>query len=316
MANVNLLESWLDRFLDFMRVERNASAHTTKAYAEDLFAARDYLAQQLGGLPVIEQVTTRLIRGMLAHWHEEGYAASSIARRLSGLRSFCRYVCREGGLERNPTAGLRSPRLGRKLPHFLGEKQIDTLLNAPCPDTPLGLRDRALLETAYSGGLRVSELVGIDLPDVDLEEQIIRVRGKGKRERMAPVGKFAIAAIIRWLEARRPRLDAAPHHQRALFLNKNGTRLTTRSVGRALEKYLALAGLDPKTSPHTLRHTFATHLLDRGADIRSVQELLGHASIATTQIYTHLTTERLKAEYDKAHQSAGRKTPEPADAAR
>lgn len=294
MASDNL-ESWIDRFLEYLRIERNSSAHTVKGYAEDLFAFRDFLSTQLSGaMPTLDTLVTRQIRGFLAHLHEQNYAPSSITRKLSALRSFAKFLRRHDAIERNPTEGLRGPRQGRKLPHFLGNQQIETLLNAPPKNERLGIRDRALLETAYAGGLRVSELVGINIDDVDLEEGIARIRGKGKRERVAPLGKYAIVAIIRWMAIRE-----APE-QKALFLNKNGTRLTARSVGRMLEKYLKIAGLDPRTSPHTLRHTFATHLLDRGADIRSVQELLGHASVSTTQIYTHITTDRLKQEYDRA----------------
>lgn len=301
----NGLEAWSDRFLDHLRVERNASAHTTKSYAEDLFAARQFWIGQLGHLPTVEDFSTRNIRAVIAHWGELGLAASSVARRLSSLRSFARYLCRQGALSRNPTEGLRGPKLGRKLPHFLAGNQIETLLAAPSDQTPFGLRDRAMLETAYAAGLRVSELVGLDLGDLDLEEGVLRVRGKGKKERLAPIGSFATKAIQRWLAVRRPKSNTARPID-AVFLNKSGTRLSARSVGRLLEKYLKVAGLDPRTSPHTLRHTFATHLLERGADIRGVQELLGHASIATTQIYTHLTPERLKTAYDKAHPRARR----------
>lgn len=298
MANTTL-EMVIDQFLDYLRVEKNSSEHTKKAYAEDLFAVRDYLAETLGRLPLLGDLTTRRIRTFLAQLHEKGYAASSVSRRLSSMRSYCRYACRQGLMERNPTDGLRGPRSGRTLPKFLEGSQIEALLNAPPADSPLGLRDRALLETCYSAGLRVSELVGVDLEDVDLHQGVLRIRGKGKRERMAPLGRYALAALGRWLAVRKPagsRADA----QRALFLNKNGTRLSSRSVGRLMEKYLAQAGLDPKISPHTLRHTFATHLLDRGADIRSVQEMLGHSSITTTQIYTHLTTDKLRQIYDEA----------------
>ncbi len=292
------MEPWIDRFIDHLRIERHASAHTLKAYSEDLLAARNFLRDRGEGL---DALVSRNIRGFLAHLHESGYAASSIARRFSGLRSFCKFLLREGAIARNPTEGLRSPKQGRKLPHFLAGNQIDALLNAPPADVPAGLRDRAILETLYGGGLRVAELVALDLESVDFEEGLAVVRGKGKRERIAPIGKHAAAALVRWLNVRRPALNAKGTPCPAVFLNRRGTRLTTRSVGRMLEKRLQQAGLDPRTSPHTLRHTFATHLLERGADLRSVQELLGHASVATTQVYTHVTAERLREVYDRAH---------------
>lgn len=299
------LESWIDRFLEHLKLERNASAHTIKSYAEDLFAARDFLRGPGGKLPQVPDLGTSQIRAWVAGLHASGFAPTSIARRLSTVKSFCRYLCREGVLDRNPAQGLRAPRPGRHLPKFIEASQIEALLEAPPADRPMGLRDRALLETCYGAGLRVSELVGINLEDLDLETGTVRIRGKGKRERLAPLGRHATSAIGRWLAARKPAPGAAPRHRSALFLNKNGTRLTTRSVGRMLEKYLRAAGLDPKLSPHSLRHSFATHLLNRGADIRGVQELLGHASITTTQIYTHLTTDRLRAEYDRAHARRG-----------
>lgn len=287
----------VDSFIDHLRVERNASEHTLKSYAEDLRSLGEYLRRQ-NPKPTIDHLTTREIRGYLSDLHASGYSPTTVTRRLSSTRSFCRYLCRQGILERNPTEGLRGPKTRRPLPRVLGDAQMDKLLEAPAADTPLGRRDRAMLETAYSAGLRVSELVGLNIDDLDLEEGIVRVRGKGKRERLAPIGSYAVRALQKWMADRRP--APKPGAQKALFLNKFGTRLTARSVGRLLAKYLAIAGLDPKTSPHTLRHTFATHLLNRGADIRSVQELLGHASITTTQIYTHLTNERLRSEYDRA----------------
>lgn len=291
------MEQWIDRFLDHLRTERNASPHTVKGYAEDLFALRSSLGQR-NSVAGLHDLTTSQIREFLSSLHRSGFSASSVARKLSSLRSFCRFLCREGALDRNPTEGLRGPKQPRRLPKVLGNDPIEKLLTAPSDQTPLGLRDRALLETAYAGGLRVSELVGLDREDVDLRAGIARVRGKGKRERLSPIGKFAVEAIQKWLPHRKPAVHKSA--QRALFLNKRGGRLSARSVGRLMQKYLALAGLDPAASPHTLRHTFATHLLNRGADIRSVQELLGHASITTTQIYTHLTSERLRGEYDKA----------------
>ncbi len=294
------MEDWIDRFLGYLKHQRNASAYTIKSYAEDLAGARTILAGLLSETVPVEQVTPRQVRALVAAWSEQGFAPSTIARKLSSLRSFFRFICRQGGLTRDPTQGIRAPKQGRKLPHFLTEQHIDALLEAPPNEGAAGLRDRAILETFYSGGLRCAELVSLNLDDCDLSQGILRVRGKGKRERLAPIGKHAIAALFRWLAVRRPAVSANGKPADAVFLNKFGKRLTTRSVGRMLEKYLALAGLDPKTSPHTLRHTFATHLLNRGADIRSVQELLGHASITTTQIYTHVSTDRLREQYDQA----------------
>lgn len=176
------IETWTDRFLDHLRIERNSSAHTVKSYAEDLSAVREFLGQRAGKLPTLADLTTKQIRTMTATWHESGYAASSVSRRLSSLRSFCRFLCRHEAIERNPTEGLRGPKGARKLPRFYTDAQIEALLNAPPKDGPMGLRDRALLETCYAGGLRVSELVGLDVEDVDLDEGVLRVRGKGKRE--------------------------------------------------------------------------------------------------------------------------------------
>ena len=221
------------------------------------------------------------------------------------MRSWCRFLCRQGTLTANPADGLRGPRQDKKLPHFLGVEDMLRLLEAPPADTPLGLRDRAILETLYSAGLRVSELTGLNVEDVDLD------RGAGDGARQGTQGTPGPArpagperSLRRWLDGRAAVLAGLRRPPAALFLNKNGTRLTSRSVGRLLEKYLAQAGLDPRTSPHTLRHSFATHLLDAGADIRSVQELLGHRSLGTTQIYTHVTTHRLQDSYEKAHPRA------------
>lgn len=300
------MEHWTDRFLEYLRLERNASPLTIKSYAEDLFAARDHLTSELGRLPAVDDVSTRWVRAWLAHGHESGLAATSVCRRLSALRSFCKFLRRREVIERDPTEGLRGPRAGRRLPRYLGNEQIQALLEAPPAETAAGLRDRAILETAYAAGLRVSEVVGLNLDDVDLQQGVLLVRGKGKRERLAPIGQFAVGAIRRWLAVRRPKAGASERHRQALFLNKLGTRLSVRGVGRLLEKYLKMAGLDPRTSPHTLRHTFATHLLDRGADIRGVQELLGHASITTTQIYTHLSRARIQKAYDQAHPRGGK----------
>lgn len=263
-----------------------------------------YLCDSMGKSPAPREITPLELRTYVAALHDAGYAKSSISRRLASLRSYFRFAQREGLCESNPAKPLRNPRRERKLPHFLSNREIGKLLNAPAKTDAMGLRDRAILETLYSAGLRVSELVGVNESDLDFEGGLVRVRGKGKRERLAPLGSFAMRALKAWLRMRSPAKGLAKEEATAVFLNKFGKRLTTRSVGRMLEKYLKQTGLDQRTSPHTLRHSFATHLLDRGADIRSVQELLGHKSLVTTQIYTHISTAGLRAAYEKAHPRA------------
>jgi integrase/recombinase XerC len=301
------MQSAISQFLRYLSVERNAAALTIKSYREDLFSLADYLSQANGRETAPADVTPLDLRGYVSALHEAGYAKTSVARRLASLRTFYKFAQREGLAASNPAKPLRNPRPDRKLPHFLSTDEVGRLLQAPSATTPLGLRDRAILETMYSAGLRVSEAVGINDGDLDLAERLIRIRGKGRRERLAPIGSFAVKAIQRWLairtlSAKEPRGLLAP-----LFTNKRGGRLTTRSVHRMLLKHLKLTGLDLRTTPHTLRHSFATHLLDRGADIRSVQELLGHKSLVTTQIYTHVSTAALRAVYERAHPRAKRK---------
>jgi integrase/recombinase XerC len=295
----------VDRFLQYLRVERNASDLTAKSYREDLYALADYLTEARGGsCPSPGEITVLELRGYVAALHESGYANSTIARRLASLRSFFRFGLREGWTKTNPAKPLRNPRKGRTLPHFLSAEDIGRLLDAPPPGNPQGLRDRAILETMYSAGLRVSELVGLRDGDLDFAACVIRVRGKGRRERLSPIGSYAIAALQSWFNARKLKKGQSPGPETAVFVNRFGGRLSTRGVARLLEKYLKITGLDSRTTPHSLRHSFATHLLDRGADIRSVQELLGHKSLVTTQIYTHVSTTALRATYNKAHPRA------------
>jgi integrase/recombinase XerC len=297
----------IDGFLRYLKVERNASELTLKSYSEDFNSLQDYLRDRVGEVSSPAELDVATLRGYVAYLHECDYSKATIARRLACLRSFLRYCQREGLVTSNPAKALRTPRAGRKLPHFLTGEQIVQLLEAPPANEPEGLRDRALLETMYSAGLRVAELVGLNLDHWDRDANILRVFGKGKKERIAPVGRHAAKALYDWLEVRQPADDAKPADRAAVFLNRFGTRLTTRSVGRMLEKYLNLTGLDQHTSPHTLRHTFATHLLDGGADLRSVQEMLGHKSLTTTQIYTHVSTQRMRDTYEKAHPHARKK---------
>jgi integrase/recombinase XerC len=294
----------IGQFLQYLRVERGASPHTLKGYREDLHALAEYLADGDGKTPAPGGITMGELRGFVSALHEAGYAKSSISRRLASVRSFMRFGQREGWAKSNPAKALRNPRKSRKLPHFLSTEEVGKLLDAPKGTGAQAVRDRAILETLYSAGLRVSELIGLNDGDLDFAAGIVRIRGKGKRERLAPIGSYAARALKRWLEVRKLSPREKTGREAPVFTNKFGTRLTTRSVARMLEKYLKETGLDSRTSPHTLRHSFATHLLDRGADIRSVQELLGHKSLVTTQIYTHVSTANLRAAYEKAHPRA------------
>ena len=298
------MQRQIAQFLTYLRVERGASPHTLKGYREDLIAAAEYFAEEDGSCPEPASITAVELRGLLSALHDAGFAKTSIARKLASLRSFYKYGQREGWASSNPARALRNPRKGRNLPHFLTSDEIGKLLAAPPAGLPMGLRDRAILETMYSAGLRVSELVGLSDGDVDMSQGVLLVRGKGRRERISPLGSYAARAIQAWLKVRQLSPRQPQGREAPVFTNRFGTRLTTRSVGRMLEKYLAETGLDQRTSPHTLRHSFATHLLDRGADIRSVQELLGHKSLVTTQIYTHVSTANLRAAYEKAHPRA------------
>jgi integrase/recombinase XerC len=300
------LEQHLADFFLHLSVERNASEMTVKSYREDLMQLLSFLREhrKKAALEVTDW-SVRALRGWLVWLHEQGYSRSTIARRLAAARAFGRFLCRQGAVQTNPAQSLRGPRQERKLPHFLTQEQIHRLLQAPTGQSWQGLRDRAILEVLYSAGLRVGELVGLDVNDVDIPEGFLLVRGKGKRERLALLGPAAQQAMKDWLAAREAFLQRRNvGRTSAVFVNRFGTRLSTRSVRRLLQTYLRQTGIDSRTSPHTLRHTFATHLLDAGADIRSVQELLGHKQLTTTQIYTHVSTRRLRDSYRQAHPRA------------
>lgn len=296
------------RFLQYLEAERNAAELTVKSYREDLMSLADFLSDETGRPPAPSEISTRDVRQYVAALHDAGYAKSSVSRRLASLRSFFKFAQREGLADENPAKPVRNPRPDRKLPHFLTNEEVGRLLEAPPQHEPLGLRDRAILETIYSAGLRVGEMVGINDEDLDVRGKLVRIRGKGRRERLCPLGGYALEAIDEWRAVRVLADNQGPNalaNVTPLFVNRFGRRLTTRSVARMLEKYIQQTGLDQRTSPHTLRHSFATHLLDRGADIRSVQELLGHKSLVTTQIYTHISTAGLLEAYEKAHPRAG-----------
>ncbi len=293
------------QFLTYLASERNASDLTIKAYREDLFGLVDWLEANHGRVPSPSELTPQDLRAFQAALQQADYARTTISRKLASLRSFYKFAMRESIAKNNPAKPLRNPRRQQKLPHVLSNDEVGLLLLTPPATDTAGLRDRAILETMYSAGLRVSELVGLRDGDLDEHEQIVRVRGKGRKERISPLGSFAIKAIHRYRvrRIRDPKVETLGR-EAPVFVNRFGKILTTRSVGRMLEKYIGLAQLDSRTSPHTLRHSFATHLLDRGADIRSVQELLGHKSLATTQIYTHVSAANLRQVYEQAHPRA------------
>jgi integrase/recombinase XerC len=331
-------------FTSYLMDERHFSHYTARCYGADLRQYVDFLADEhnveikdaleqqafdrIAGTSqgptdavgsIMPVTVTRLIcdatpdsiRGFLAHLGTKEYSAATMARKIATLRSFYKWSNRRGLTKTNPMTAIRTPRQAKRLPKAITVEQIEKLLATPGDRDVLGLRDRAMLETLYSTGIRVSELVGLNFDDLDEPGEALRVRGKGKKERLVPLGTHAMGAVKRYVAMVQsdPRCAAwwaqdASGKPRPLFVNKHGKRLSSRSVRRKLDKYLVQAGLDPDISPHTLRHSFATHLLENGADLRSVQELLGHQSLSTTQIYTHLTTQRLQNAYNQAHPRA------------
>ncbi len=314
----------IESFVQYLRFERHFSPYTARCYEADLRQYVDYLVEQATKGDGQQQVATEVdvdamlagadqvgIRAFLSHLDTFGYSPATVARKIATLRSFYKWLQRVGRAESNPMLMIRTPKQTKRLPKAISVEQVDKLLSMPDNRETLGARDRAILETLYSTGVRVSELVDLNRSDLVMEEQTIRVKGKGRRERIVPLGTHALAAIRHYLTLLEPdprfkaiREAALTNPAVPLFVNKNGGRLSSRSVRRKLDKYLSMAGLDPTISPHTLRHSFATHLLDNGADLRSVQELLGHQSLSTTQIYTHLSSMRLRNSYQEAHPRA------------
>jgi integrase/recombinase XerC len=293
---------WLEQFLQYLRIEKNASDYTQRHYQQDIVQFINFMRQQ--AIPSFAAVSYLHIRKYLADLQGNDYAKRSIARKLSSLRSFYRYLMREEFVAESPMSGVSTPKLDKKLPQFMYIQEIEDLFQGVDLGTPLGLRDRAILETLYSSGIRVSELVGMNLSSADLRNGMALVFGKGAKERMVPLGGYAISAIQVYLERSRPMLLKRDTDEKALFLNHRGGRLTDRSVRRLMDHYLMLTAKSKNISPHTLRHSFATHLLEAGADLRAVQELLGHANVSTTQIYTHVTKDRLRTVYQQTHPRA------------
>lgn len=330
-------------FVNYLKFEKHFSEHTAKCYGTDLEQFCDFLVSQRStptlasadgdtgehrtatatavatdartGLDqFLLAVDANVVRAYLAFLSERQYSKATTARKLATLRSFYKFLVKRNYLGSNPVMAVRAPKQEKKLPKFLEYEQVQRLLNTPDTGSWLGARDRAILETLYSTGIRVSELVALNMEDVDFLGEVIHIRGKGKKERISPIGSSALQAIQRYIEFKDKRAQSnANFDTKVLFVNKHGRRLSARSVRRKMDKYLAAAGLDPAVSPHTLRHSFATHMLNNGADLRSVQELLGHQSLSTTQIYTHLTTRKLKEVYDRAHPTQAEDEPTPQD---
>lgn len=307
------LERLIERYVDYLRLERNLSVHTVTAYRRDCegfvaFLAADFLGKD-GGAVAVGEVDPAAVRAFLAQMARRGAGRATQARRLSALRGLFRFACREGVAESNPAAAVRTPRQERRLPRHLRPGELEDLLDAVGDAGVLGLRDRALLELLYATGLRVGELVSLDWAALDLSGRVLRVLGKGGKERMVPFGRPAAAALRAWRPAwgdLRAEHAGGEELDEPVFLNHRGGRLTDRSVRRIVDRAVERAALARGVHPHTLRHTFATHLLENGADLRAIQELLGHSSLATTQRYTHVEIERLLGVYKQAHPRARR----------
>jgi integrase/recombinase XerC len=302
------MEKLIEQFLEHLRYERNVSAHTLRNYESDLEQFTHFLApDRKTKLPDVSEIDHLTIREWMASLHADQKKKSSIARKLAALRTFFQFLVREGVLELNPAKLVSTPKLEKKLPKHLSIEEAIRFIESPDLETDLGKRDRAMLELMYATGVRVAELTTLNVADVDFQNQLIRVTGKRRKQRIVPFGDPAGEAIRNYLGVREKFLFNAPVSKRdedALFLNYQGTRITTRSVGRMVEKYIRICAGMHNISPHSLRHSFATHLLDSGADLRDIQELLGHARLSTTQVYTHVSMEKLIEVYDKAHPKA------------
>ena len=287
------MNRYIDKFLSYLEIEKNYSPHTLLNYRLDIEEFFNFAGQDLA----LQKIDYLLLRRFLAELRIKNHRPRTLSRKLSSLRSFFKFLQREGHIKDNPSKLIMSPKIDKLLPKFLSEEDMVKFVEAPKTNSTMGKRDRAILETLYSAGIRVSELVGLNVDQVDLFSHIAKVAGKGKKERLVAIGQKAVEAIRDYLDNRHS--SAA-----ALFLNKSGERLTTRSICNIVDKYVKLACISAKVSPHVLRHSFVTHMLNRGADLRSVQELLGHVNLSTTQIYTHVTTDRLKKVYDQSHPHA------------
>lgn len=298
-----MITGHIDNFLNQLRVVRNASRLTLVSYRTDLEQYFQFIANR-AGIPLGEVELTMIdhksAREYLAELQRQGLQRSTMARKLAALRSFVKYLCRENILKNNPIAAVATPKQDKKLPNFLYPVEVVQLIEAPDLSKPLGIRDRALLEILYASGLRVAELVGMRLQDIDFREGLVKVRGKGDKERIVPLGENALKYLHNYFKVRQRLLDNNQQVTSAVFVNRFGKGLSARSVRNIINKYVEAIAINSHVTPHTLRHTFATHMLNNGADLRSVQELLGHVKLSTTQIYTHLTKENIKTVHNKS----------------
>jgi integrase/recombinase XerC len=303
------VDELIERYINYLQYERNASPHTLRNYQSDLRQFRDFLSEGRANARVdIGSVDALRIRAYLAHLYAGEKKKTSIARKLAAVRAFFKFLAREGRLEKSPASGVSTPKLDKTLPRIMTEEEMNDFLNkvgkAAQEGEPMIRRDRAILELLYASGLRVSELVGLDLRSVNFGDAMVLVRGKGRKERIVPFGSKAKQALVEYLPLREKILREHKTGEAALFLNARGRRLTTRSVDRLLKKYVRAMGPNVKVSPHSLRHAFASHLLTEGADLRAIQEMLGHKSLATTQKYTQVSIKQLMDVYDKTHPKA------------
>lgn len=294
------MNNLIHEFINYLSVERGLATNTLESYGRDLRQYYQYLGEDQVDLDAVSRST---IINYLMFLQKQGKATATIARRLAALKAFYQFLVREKRIKTDPTANLESPKLEKRLPRVLTVSEVERLLAQPDPSLPAGLRDRAMLELLYATGIRVSELVSLNVEDVNLETGYIRCTGKGSKERIVPLGSLAIKWVHEYLQGGRPKL-VKDREETALFVNHHGNRLTRQGFWKIVKKYAEDARIDKEITPHTLRHSFATHLLENGADLRSVQEMLGHADISTTQIYTHVTKGRLKEVYARTHPRA------------
>lgn len=291
----------IDQFIGYLGNERGLALNTLESYSRDLKQYQEFLEK--GGSETLVSASQSTIVAYLMYLRKQGKATATIARRLAALKAFYHFLIKENVVDRDPTDALASPKLERKLPKVLTVEEVDLLLAQPDTKSPHGLRDKAMLELLYATGIRVSELTSLNIGDVDLQEAVVRCRGKGSKERLVPMGTMAVNALSAYISQGRPKIIQDPK-EKALFVNHHGSRLTRQGFWKIVKKYAAQAGIRKEITPHTLRHSFATHLLENGADLRAVQEMLGHADISTTQIYTHITKSRLKDVYSRTHPRA------------